>query len=60
MVISLLIARAAPVICDPASARQLVDDAGLPPERIPVIQPNLLPGLARGRRRRGPRFPTLR
>ena len=47
MVISLLIARAAPVICDPASARQLVDDAGLPPERIPVIQPNLLPGLAR-------------
>lgn len=47
MVITLLAAQAAPVICDPARAQQLVDDAALEPARIPVIQPNLLPGLAR-------------
>lgn len=43
----LAIASAAPVICDGATAVRLLDDANIPPERVPVIQPNLLPGLAR-------------
>lgn len=47
MVILLAVAAAAPVFCDPEAARQLAEDAGIGPGRIPVIQPNLLPGLAR-------------
>lgn len=47
MVILAWAARAAPVFCDPEAARALVEDARIDPSRIPVIQPNLLPGLAR-------------
>lgn len=46
--IALAAALAAPVVCDGATARRILDDARVLPERVPVTQPNLLPGLARG------------
>ncbi|MEZ4317325.1 MAG: hypothetical protein R3F61_07465 [Myxococcota bacterium] len=40
---------AAPVICDPEHASRVLEDARIAPDRVPVTQPNLLPGLARTR-----------
>ena len=40
---------AAPVVCDPVQAEQILTDARIAPARVPIIQPNLLPGLARDR-----------
>ncbi len=45
--IALISAMAAPVICDPERAERVLEDARIPPHRMPVTQPNLLPGLAR-------------
>lgn len=42
-----LAAHAAPVSCDPEAARRLIEDAAIELDRVPVVQPNLLPGLAR-------------
>lgn len=42
------VALGAPVVCDGARALRIVEDAGIPPSRVPATQPNLLPGLARG------------
>ncbi len=42
-------ASAAPVVCDPEEAAQILTDARIAPARVPIIQPNLLPGLARER-----------
>ncbi|MCB9679208.1 MAG: hypothetical protein H6737_29160 [Alphaproteobacteria bacterium] len=42
-------ALAAPVICEPERAARLLEDARIAPDRVPVTQPNLLPGLARDR-----------
>lgn len=47
MVIALASALAAPVICDPQRAARVLEDARIPAHRMPVTQPNLLPGLAR-------------
>lgn len=47
MIALLAASQAAPVICDPDQAARLQRDARIPMDRIPVTQPNLLPGLAR-------------
>jgi hypothetical protein len=41
--------QAAPVVCDPDEAERILTDARIAPARVPIIQPNLLPGLARDR-----------
>lgn len=40
-------ARAATVVCDPAEATRIVEDARVDPRRAPVTHPWLVPGLAR-------------
>lgn len=49
MVIAISAALAAPVMCAPDRAVRLLDDARIRPDRVPVTQPNLIPGLARER-----------
>ncbi len=39
-------AHAAPVVCDAADARSLLEDARIPEHRAPVTHPELLPGVA--------------
>ncbi len=45
--ILLATARAASVVCDPAEATRIVEDARVDPRRVPVTHPWLVPGLAR-------------
>lgn len=47
MVIALVAAWAGPVVCDPERARALLEETGVPADRVPVIAPGLLPGLLR-------------
>ncbi len=41
-------ASAAPVVCDPAEAARIIEDARIDLARAPVTHPELVPGLARG------------
>lgn len=43
------LAHAGPVVCDPDEALRLLEETGVPADRVPAIAPELLPGIARAR-----------